>query len=92
MRVCAVAASAALAVSPSFASAAQTAAKTTSPRPASVVSSGSCSFKYTEVAAAASFDHTTSTNFVSLGDAGSIAFTQNRTGCVGGVFFANSGN
>ena len=56
------------------------------------VTSGSCSFKKTEYAAANAFDESTSQNFVNLGDAGSIAFTQNATGCVAGTFFANAGN
>lgn len=53
-------------------------------------SSGSCSFKKTEYAAASSFDQSTSQDFVNLGDAGSVTFIQNGTGCVAGTFFANA--
>ncbi|HEX4160292.1 MAG TPA: hypothetical protein VHY79_17640 [Rhizomicrobium sp.] len=76
----------------SFLSAAHAAATRPSPRPAPAVSSGSCSFKSTEIAAASSFDQSISASFVRLGDAGSITFTQDKTGCVGGTFFANAGN
>lgn len=63
-----------------------------SPHPVTPVSRGTCNFKTTEIAASASFDRSTSTKFVNLGDAGSISFTQGRTGCVAGSFFANAGN
>jgi hypothetical protein len=55
-------------------------------------SSGSCTFKKTEIAAATSFDENSSTAFVKLGNAGSINFTQANRGCVAGTFFANAGN
>lgn len=60
------------------------------PDPANI--SGSCTFKHTEIASASSFDQTTSASFVRLGEAGSVAFTQNNTGCVAGSFFANAGS
>lgn len=57
-----------------------------------VTSRGTCTFKTTEIAAAASYDESASTSFVGLKDAGSIAFTETKTGCVAGTFFANAGN
>ena len=62
------------------------------PRPVSAISVGSCSFAKREYATANSFDESTSENFVNLKDAGSIAFTQGRAGCVAGTFFANAAN
>jgi hypothetical protein len=56
------------------------------------VSTGSCSIKKTEYAAAASEDSSSSKSFVNLNAAGSIVFTQKRAGCVAGAFFANAGN
>lgn len=84
---------AALIVTMGFLMSAAHAAATHPPlRPSPVVSSGSCTFKKTEYAAANSFDESTSENFVNLRDAGSITFTQNGTGCVAGTFFANAGS
>ena len=93
MRVHAMALAAALTVSQGcFLSVAHAAATSPSSQPAPAVSSGSCGFKTTEIAAAASFDQTTSASFVKLKDAGSVTFTQSTTGCVAGTFFANGGN
>jgi hypothetical protein len=61
-------------------------------RPVSTTTIGSCTFKKTEYAAASSLDESSSEEFVNLGDAGSIAFTQSGTGCVAGTFFANVAN
>ena len=92
MRTYAILLTAAFAVSASsLISAANAASLDRSPFAPSV-SSGSCVISKTEYAAADSFDESTSTNFVNLGDAGSITFKQVRTGCVGGTFFANAGN
>jgi hypothetical protein len=55
-------------------------------------STGSCAIKKTEYAVSTSEEHSTSKTFVNLVDAGSITFTQKRTGCVAGTFFANAGN
>ncbi|HLY06339.1 MAG TPA: hypothetical protein VKR31_11385 [Rhizomicrobium sp.] len=68
------------------------AAGPSSPRTPAVAVSGSCSFKTTDVAAAASFDQSTSTRYVNLHEGGSITFRQTRMGCVAGSFFANAGN
>jgi hypothetical protein len=73
-------------------SAADAAVSQPSLRPARATGSGSCTFEKTEWAAADSFEQSTSTTFVNLGDAGSITFTQKGTGCVAGTFFANAGN
>jgi len=61
-------------------------------RPAPAASGGSCAFRSTEFAAASSFDQSTSTSFVKLREAGTVAFTQGKAGCVGGAFFANAGS
>jgi hypothetical protein len=61
-------------------------------KPAPAVSGGSCSFRTTEIATASSFDQSSSASFVRLRAAGSIAFRQDKTGCVAGTFFANAGN
>jgi hypothetical protein len=61
-------------------------------RPVPAVSAGSCSFTKREYAAANSLDESTSENYVNLKDAGSIAFTQSKSGCVAGTFFANAAN
>jgi hypothetical protein len=53
---------------------------------------GSCTFKKTEISASTSNLSTTSTSFTNLGDGGSISFTQKKTGCVAGTFFGNAGN
>jgi hypothetical protein len=53
---------------------------------------GSCTLKKTEYSASAPVQSTGSTSFVNIGDGGSIIFTQAKTGCVGGTFFANVGN
>lgn len=91
IRSCTAALTAALAVTPGFLMSAEHAGATTpSLRPPT--SSGSCTFKKTEYAAANSFDESTSQNFVNLRDAGSITFTQSAVGCVAGSFFANAGN
>lgn len=93
MRVSAVALTGVLALSQGFSpGTALAAAPNLSPQAGAAVSSGSCTFKSTEIAAAASFDQTNSASFVRLKDAGSITFTQSMTGCVAGTFFANSGN
>jgi hypothetical protein len=93
MRSYAVALTAALAVSAtSLMSAAHAAATLQSLGPTPATSGGSCTFDKTELAAANSFDQSTSESFVNLGDAGSITFTQKKTGCVAGIFFANAAN
>lgn len=93
MRVHAVALTAVLAISQGpVLAASRAAAPNPAPQAGVAISSGSCSFKNTEIAAAASFDQTNSASFVKLKDAGSIAFTQSATGCVAGTFFANGGN
>jgi hypothetical protein len=93
MRISAVALIAALVVSQAwFMSVAQAAAAASPPQPGATTSSGSCSFKTTEIAAASSFDQTNSASFVKLKEAGSITFTQNATGCVAGTLFGNAGN
>lgn len=89
----AMALTATLAISAGSFMAAANAASTHAPlRHNAATSSGSCTFKKTEYATADSYDESTSQNFVNLGDAGSITFTQNGTGCVAGTFFANAGN
>ncbi len=59
---------------------------------APTISSGTCTFRTTEIAAADSFEESSSTNFLNLKEAGSIAFRQARIGCVAGLFSANAGN
>jgi hypothetical protein len=93
MGSCAAALTAALIVTAGALMSAAHAAATHPPlRPSPVVSSGSCTIKKTEYAAANSFDQSSSENFVNLRDAGSITFTQNGAGCVAGIFFANAGS
>ncbi|HEY2445603.1 MAG TPA: hypothetical protein VGI20_07700 [Rhizomicrobium sp.] len=93
MSSCAAALTAAFIVTAgSSASAAHAAAMQPPLRPAPAVSSGSCTFKKTEYATANAFDESTSETFVNLREAGSVAFTQNGTGCVAGTFFANAGS
>jgi hypothetical protein len=93
MSSCAAALTAAFIVTAGSSASVAHAAATHPPlRPAPAVSSGSCAFKKTEYATANAFDESTSENFVNLGDAGSITFAQNGTGCVAGTFFANAGS
>jgi hypothetical protein len=82
----------ALAATASFASGADAGAPGAHQQSAPGVGGGSCNFATTEIATASSFDQSTSANFVKLANAGSVTFTQNRTGCVAGTFFANAGN
>ncbi len=93
MRVHAIALISAVTVTASaFISVAHAAATGTSLRPTPAASSGSCTFRNTEIAAASSFDQSNSASFVKLKEAGSITFTQDKAGCVAGTFFANAGN
>lgn len=92
MRCCAVALALVLTVAPgSLASTAHAAARHPPMQPQTDTNSGSCTFKKTEYAAANALDESSSQNFVSVRDAGSITFKQSGTGCVAGTFFANGG-
>ncbi|HEX3666126.1 MAG TPA: hypothetical protein VHU23_12955 [Rhizomicrobium sp.] len=91
MRISAIGIAAALALSTSSFISAAHAAGSTQPF-AGAATTGSCTIKKTEVAAADSFDQSSSLTFVNLGDAGAITFKSKKAGCVGGTFFANAGN
>jgi hypothetical protein len=53
---------------------------------------GSCAIKKTEYATSTSEEQSSSKTFVNLVDAGAVTFTERKTGCVAGAFFANAGN
>ena len=92
MRMCAAAATAALAVSMASFIPAAHAAGSDLPFVQPSVSTGSCVVKKSEIAAADTHEESDSVVFVNVGTAGAISFKQARAGCVAGTFYANAGN